>query len=161
YTMAPGESVITPSQVVITPGYFEAMSVRLVRGRFFTDADRTDGQKVIVIDEKLANKFWPGQDPVGRRMYQPNNAQEVLKITEKPVFMTVVGVVHDVTLHNLTEGQTAVGAIFRPVAQDVGRNIVFAVQTAGNPVALGGPMRGVLTGLDRELPVSLTSMDDR
>jgi predicted permease len=163
YQMRPGESVISPSQVHITPGYFEAMGMRLVHGRFFADTDRTTGsQQVIIIDEKLASRFWPGQDPVGRRMYYPVSVEDVLKVTDKTVFLTVVGVVHDITLHNLTEGQDAVGVVFRPHAQDTPRNITFALQTAGNPAALGGPMRAVITQLDRELPVSeMQSMDDR
>jgi len=95
-------------------------------------------------------------------MYFPTGIEDLMKITDKTVFLTVVGVVHELTLHTLTEGQDAVGAIFKPMSQDVSRNITFALQTAGNPTTLAGPMRGVITQLDRELPVSeMQSMDDR
>jgi putative ABC transport system permease protein len=162
YTMRPGESVISPSQVRATPGYFEAMGARLMHGRFFAESDQAGKLPVIIIDEKLANRFWPNQDPVGRRMYRPNGPEDLLKVTDKTTFYTVVGVIHDMTLHNLTEGHDSVGVVFYPLAQDVNRNIDFAVQTAGNPAALASPMRSVITGLDRELPVSeLMSMDDR
>ncbi len=161
HVMAPGESVISPARVHITPGYFEAMGVRLVHGRFFTDADRKGGLPVIIVDDKLANRFWPGQDPVGRRMYEPTSVDDVLKITDKTVFLTVVGVVHEMTLHTLTEGATTVGEVFKPMSQETPRNMTFAVQTAGNPTAVAGAMRGVISQLDRELPVSdLQSMDD-
>src|SRR5437867_4665639 len=81
YQMKPGESVISPSQVDVTPGYFEAMGVKLVRGRFFDERDapigtmttavggRPNGPRSIIIDETLAKRFWPAQDPIGRRMY--------------------------------------------------------------------------------------------
>jgi hypothetical protein len=133
-----------------------------VHGRFFAESDAAGKLRVIVIDEKLANRFWPGQDPVGRRMYQPNSPEEALKVTDKTVFFTVVGVVRDITLHALTEGHDAVGSVFRPLAQDGARNIGYAVLTNGNPSALAAPIREVITQLDRELPVSeLQSMDDR
>jgi predicted permease len=162
HVMSPGESVISPARVHITPGYFEAMSVRLVHGRFFTDADRAGGLPVIIVDEKIANRFWPGQDPVGRRMFEPTSVDDVMKITDKTVFLTVVGVVREMTLHTLTEGATAVGAVFRPMSQETPRNMTFALQTTGNPTAVAGSMRGVIGQLDRELPVSeMYSMDDR
>jgi predicted permease len=164
YQLSAGESVIAASQVVITPGYFNAINARLVRGRFFADSDRADSQKVIIIDEKLANKFWPGQDPIGRRMYMPNSPQDLMKITDKTVFLTVVGVVKEMTLHNLTEGKEAVGAVFWPHTQNGNRNWTFAVATAsnGNQDALAAPMREIIMQLDRELPVSGTqSMDHR
>jgi putative ABC transport system permease protein len=163
YQMGAGESVLAPNGVTITPGYFNAMNVRLVRGRFFTDADRAKSLPVIIIDEKLANHFWPGQDPLGRRMYRPNGPEDVGKVTDKTVFLTIVGVVREMTLHDLTEEQGAVGAVFAPQAQSsFDRNMTFAVATSGNPEALAGPMREVITQLDRELPVSeMQSMDDR
>ena len=77
--MQPGESVISPSEVDVTPGYFEAMGVKLVRGRFFDDARRAPKRRrrLIIVDEKLANRFWPNQDPVGRRMYRPNDINDL------------------------------------------------------------------------------------
>ena len=99
---------------------------------------------------------------MGRRVYQPDSPEEALKITDKTVFFTVIGVVHDLTLHALTEGRDTVGAVFYPMAQKSFRNVQFAVLTNGNPAALASPTQSVITGLDRELPVSeLQSMDDR
>jgi predicted permease len=162
HTMTPGESVISPSRASVSTGYFEAMGVRLVHGRFFTEADREGSLPVIIIDEKLANRFWPGEDPVGRRMYRPDSPEEAIKPTEKTKFQTVVGVVREMTLHELTEGHTAVGATFTPLAQDAFRNVGFAVETNGNPAALAAPIRSVITQLDRELPVTeMMSMEDK
>ena len=65
YQMAPGESVVSPNRLQATPGYFEAMNVPLRRGRFFTDSDTAEATRVVIIDEALARKFWPGGDPIG------------------------------------------------------------------------------------------------
>ena len=63
YLMKPGESVISPSQVDVTPGYFEAMGVKLLEGRFFGDQDTAGVPRVAIVDRKLARRFWPDQEP--------------------------------------------------------------------------------------------------
>ncbi len=174
YQMEPGESVISPSQVAVTPGYFEAMGVRLVRGRFFDGRDVSTGPtsttiggqrmsaRSIIVDETLAKRFWPGQDPVGRRMYFPNDIKDLTSITDKTVFHTVVGVIGDMKLHDLTEARQSVGAYYFSTDQAPTPFMTFAVKTAGDPLALTSAVRGVINGLDRELPVFDTqSMDQR
>jgi predicted permease len=165
YQMMPGESVISPSQVVVTPGYFEAMGVRLVGGRFFDGRDVASGPariaiggqevrpRAIIVDETLANRFWPGQDPVGRRMYFPNDIKDLTSITDQTVFHTVVGVIGDVKLRDLTEARQSVGAYYFSTDQAPTPFMTFAVKTAGDPLALTSAVRGAINGLDRELPV--------
>ena len=106
-----------------------------------------------MVDEMLARRFWPGQNPIGRRMYKPVDINNLLAITDKTVFFTVVGVIHDLKLHDLTEGKRAVGAYYFPMDQDVSTGMTFAVRTSGDPTALTNSVRGVLSQLDRELPV--------
>jgi predicted permease len=162
YQMKPGESVISPNAVDVTPGYFEAMKARLVAGRFIDDRDGASAPKVIMVDDTLAKRFWPGQDPIGRRMYKPNDINNLLAITPQTVFFTVIGVVHDLKLHDLTEAKTSVGAYFFPMDQDISSGMTFAIRTAGDPTALSGSVRGVLSQLDRELPVfDLQTLEDR
>ena len=79
YQMAPGESLISPYRISVTPGYFEAMEIPLVAGRVFTDSDTDTSPLVVVIDQKLARRFWGDVNPVGRRMFSPDNAQDILK----------------------------------------------------------------------------------
>ena len=88
YQMKPGESVISPSAVDVTPGYFEAIGAKLVRGRYFDERDGAAALKIaaiggrptapgsIIVDETLAKRFWAGQDPIGRRMYKPNDIKD-------------------------------------------------------------------------------------
>jgi putative ABC transport system permease protein len=174
YQMKPGESPISPAAVDVTPGYFEAMGVKLVRGRFFDERDRyiearttsvggrPNGAYSIIVDETLAKRFWPGQDPVGRRMYKPNDIKDLTAITERTVFYTVVGVIGDMKLHDLTEAKKSVGAYFFPMDQDLSSGMTFALRTAVDPLSLTSAVRNALGGLDRELPVFDTqTMDQR
>jgi predicted permease len=162
HQMTPGESVISPKQARVTPGYFEAMGVRLARGRFFEDKDVAKAQPVIIVDRKLARRFWPDQDPLGRRMYLPTDINNLVAVNDKTVFLTVVGVIGDVTLHDLTEGGKTVGSYYFPVAQDTSRFLSFAIKSAGQPAALGPGLRAAIAEVDRELPVfDVQTMDQR
>jgi len=174
YQMEPGESVIAPRRVSVSPGYFEAMHVSLVRGRFFDNRDTTigpataaiGGQRIsprsIIVDETLARRFWAGQDPVGRRMYFPADLQNLTAITPDTVFHTVVGVIADIKLRDLTEGQQSVGAYYFSTDQEVPGLVTFAVKTSGDPLSLAAAVRTTLGALDRELPVfDVQSMEQR
>jgi predicted permease len=153
YQMKPGESVISPSKVDVTPGYFNAMSVKSIRGRFFDDRDGARAPRTVIVDDKLARRFWPDRDPIGRRMYLPTDINNLLAVTDKTVWLTVVGIIGDVKLGTLTEGKEAVGAYYFPMAQDNARGISFALKTSGDPAALTTSVRGVIAQMDRELPV--------
>ncbi|HEX7793715.1 MAG TPA: ABC transporter permease [Vicinamibacterales bacterium] len=174
YQMQPGESVISPRRVDVSPGFFEAMGVTLRYGRFFDDRDSTTGPvktavggqrmtaRSIVVDETLAKRFWPGQDPVGRRMYFPNDIKDLTAITDNTVFHTVVGVIADIKLRDLTEGQRSVGAYYFSTDQEVPGFLTFAVKTAVEPVTLTNAVRAAVNGLDRELPVfDVQTMQER
>ena len=153
YTMSPGESVVSPNQVDVSPGYFEAMRARLVRGRFFDARDVDKAPHVVIVDEKLARRFWPNQDPIGHRMFVPTDINNLLEVNDKTVFLTVVGVVHDLKLADLVEGNGAVGSYFFPLRQDASRLLTFAVRSATDPAAQASAVREVIASLDRELPV--------
>lgn len=153
YVMKPGESLISPAAVDVTPGYFESVGSRLKSGRLFSDSDGAGAPAVLIVDETLARHFWPGQDPVGRRMYRPTSNDDLLAVTDKTVFLTVVGVVGDVKLADMTEGATSKGTYYYPMAQDASRLVTFALKTAGRPETLGSALRGALASLDPELPL--------
>jgi len=162
YQMQPGESVISPANADVTPGYFESMGVTLTRGRFFDQRDVTGAPRVLIIDEKLAQRFWPNQDPIGRRMFRPTDLNHITSVTEKTVFLTVVGVIKDMKLHDLAEDNKTVGTYYYPMDQDASTAITFALKTPGDPGSLTSSVRGVLQEIDRELPVyDVRTMEDR
>jgi predicted permease len=162
YQLKPGESVISPNLVIVTPGYLTAMGATLVSGRLIDERDVAAALPVVMVDEKLARRFWPGQSPLGKRMYAPTDINNVLAVTDKTVFLTVVGVIRDMKLHTLTEGKLAVGAYFYPLAQNVAWGVTYAIRTSGDPTAVANSVRGAFAQLDRELPVfDVQTMEDR
>ena len=161
YRPNPGESLIGPYRNVVTPGYFEAMQVRLSSGRFFTERDTAESRRVAIVDTKLARRFWPGLDPIGRQLYFPQG-RDLYKIAETTPRFVVVGVVDEVKLRGLVEGVGDVGAYYFPQAQVAERGLTFAVRTAGDPSSLAEAVRGVIGHIDRELPLfDVQPMTDR
>jgi predicted lysophospholipase L1 biosynthesis ABC-type transport system permease subunit len=95
-------------------------------------------------------------------MYFPTDLDNMVAVNEKTVFRTVVGVVRDVKLADLTEGSRTVGAYFVPTAQDSSSLLTFALKTSGPPEAATGALRAAIAGLDRELPVfDVATMEQR
>jgi putative ABC transport system permease protein len=162
YQMAPGESVISPYRVSVTPGYFESLGVPLKAGRLFTDGDTETSQVVAIVDERLARKFWPGQSPIGRRMFQPDNVDNLTKPSANTRWITVVGVVGDTKMRALVTPQESVGSYFFPVRQSTMRNMGLTVKAAGDPLALVSALRAELRAIDPELPLySVRTVADR
>jgi putative ABC transport system permease protein len=151
YTMQPGESLISPTQVMASPGYFEAMKATLVSGRTFDARDTAEAPKVAVIDDRLARKFWPGQDAVGHRLYFPEDINDITRITPETRFYTIVGVVREIQMIDPRADVHPVGAYYLSFAQNPTRNFSFAVRS---PAAAGeaGTIRQVVAGLDPQLP---------
>jgi predicted permease len=162
YVMKPGESLISPYNTDVTPGYFEAMRIPLKRGRFFTDSDTAKSPLVTVIDERLATRFFGTADPIGRRLWKPDKAEELSSgpgATAK--FYTIVGVVGDIHMRGLTEKQN-VGSYYFPVAQDAIRTMTLVARSSGDPDAVTQSIRREIAAIDPELPFySVQSMHAR
>jgi predicted permease len=155
YTPAPGESVVSPNQLCVSSGYLETMRVPLRRGRYFLDSDKADSPRVVIIDEQLAQKFWPNADPIGRRMYKPNSPEDVVKPGPDTKWMQVVGVVATVKLQGLIEGERArVGAYYIPLEQETRRDVAFAIRTTNEPGAMTPTVQRALAEIDPELQMS-------
>ena len=151
YVMKKGESVISPIHASVTPGYLETMGISLVRGRYFRDSDDAHSPAVVIIDEKLAQRFWPDQDPIGRRMYEPEDAG--LTLTDKTVRHIVVGVVRSVRWEDLSGRGNQEGAYYFPYSQDPSRNFAIAVRTAGDSAAVMPSIRAQLAAIDPQMPL--------
>jgi predicted permease len=153
YQPRPGEAPVGPYRNVVSPGYFETMGVRLIRGRFFDARDTADGQKVAIVDATLAKRFWPDTDAVGHRLFLPTNRRNPAEMAPDSPRLTVVGVVSEVKLRGLVEGVGDVGAYYFPQAQAPERTLTIAARTAGDPMSLAPGMRRAIAAVDRDLAV--------
>ncbi|MGE0130009.1 MAG: ABC transporter permease [Blastocatellales bacterium] len=128
----------------ITPDYFRAMGLPLRRGRFFNGSDQAKSQPVIIINAALARRYFPGEDPVGRRL-------KFSKPDRQDTWQTIIGVVGD-------EKQDSLSAevkpeIYQSHLQRPQNQMSFVVRTAADPQTLTGAVREQIRALDRSLPV--------
>jgi predicted permease len=127
-----------------TAGYFETLKIPLIRGRFFSERDAADAPGVAIIDETMARKYWPNEDPVGKRISfegPPENRR----------WREVVGIVGHVK-HKGLDGESRV-QYYIPHPQRAQGGMFLAVRTAGTPSEVAPAVRGVIKNLDKDLPV--------
>jgi predicted permease len=162
YQMKPGESLISPLNISVTPGYFEAMGISMVRGRAFDDRDNETTPRVIIVDERLARHFWPNGDPIGRRMYFPGDSKDLLKIDQNTVWFTVVGVARTLRYQNLDDSGATVGAYYLSNAQQPANNFTLALKTSSDPASVVRALRIEIARLDPDLAIfDVHSMSER
>ena len=128
---------------VSTPDYFQTMGMSIVRGRGFTEHDKAGAPRVIVVNETLARKHWPGQEAIGKRIrfYGP--------LDQNP-WMEIVGVVKDVK-HELDLAVTP--EYYLPHAQDPWNAMVLVARTTVDPASLAGSLRQQVWSIDKDQPV--------
>jgi predicted permease len=164
YQMKPGESLISPGQVVASDGYFEAIGARLVDGRFFTPADAAGRQRVLIIDSALARRFWPDGNAIGKRMYQPTSAENLLEKPAEDQMLTIVGVIEPMRIRGLVDsaGVRRAGNYFFPFQQQLRSTVGLAIRTAGSPENVIASVRREIAQIDPELPFyGVQTMEDR
>ena len=137
--------------VPVSENYFEAMGMRVLRGRGLTPADTDRSPRVAVVNESLARRIWPGEDPVGKHL------RHGWPEYESP-WREVVGVVADVKLNGL-EHDTPMQA-YLPIRQEPWSSFGIAVRCDGDPLATAAAVEQEVRSLDKDLPVfSIRSMD--
>jgi len=146
-------SVLT---MIVATDYFNALSIPIVRGRGFTMADDATNPLVAVVDETLAELFWPGEDPLGKRITMEFDAPDGGDGdgTGVPVYRTVVGVAQHVRHYQLQEPGRI--EIYRPLLQarrSWGFSPYLTVKTAGDPSALAQAVRREILAIDPDQPV--------
>ncbi len=136
----------------VSPGYFRAMGIRLLRGREFTDRDNDAAPGVVILSQSVAKRLWPGEDPLGQRITTEDHP------TPKD-WLTIIGVVDDVRQQSLSKG--ADHAIYRPYLQVRHvfflMHMTFAVRTASDPRQLAPALRKVLHEVDRDRRAAVPS----
>jgi putative ABC transport system permease protein len=152
YQPKAGESLISPRQVVVTPDYFETMGIGLLQGRSFDDRDTEQSTQVVIVDERLAERFWPLGNPLDRRVYMPTGPDDVLKPDPNRRWLRVVGVVQSVRLEDLAgQGNSRIGAYYLPHAQNPWRSMTFAIKTTRSPESMVRAVRAAVAQVDPEL----------
>jgi putative ABC transport system permease protein len=136
----------------ITPEYFRVMRVPVLRGRGFTDQDRSDAPPVVLINQALARKYFAHEDPVGRRVTFDRAPDST------SVWRTIVGVVGDE--HQTTLTQDPKIEFLAPVAQDRRLGMTLILRTAGDPLALAPAARRLVAELDPKLAIETVATMD-
>ncbi|HEX8144506.1 MAG TPA: ABC transporter permease [Pyrinomonadaceae bacterium] len=150
------KDTVVAVNLTVTPDYFRAMNIPLVRGRYFTDQDKTGSPPVVLVDEMLAARFFPTEDPIGKRLK--------LGGMESPFpFMQIVGVVKHVKHYGPDEEGRV--EIYRPYFQlpqipdaQYGRSMVLAVRTTTDPASMTTALRNAVREIDKDQPVSNVQM---
>jgi predicted permease len=128
----------------VTPQYFETIGIRLLEGRAFTPADTADRPEVVIINETMARRFWPGESAIGKRIGRPG---------QDPRWQEVVGIVNDIAFPaNLSEPYTRFQA-YRPMAQTPWGGMTIGLRTSTAPEALLNSLREAAAELDPTQPV--------
>ncbi len=125
---------------LVDAGYFEAIGTPLVAGRGFDTGDRADAPRVAVVNQTMAERFWPGEEPIGRRFRLEESGE-----------VEVVGVAADGKY--VTLGESPTPYFFLPFEQDYESQRTAVVRTTGNPRALADPVRRAIQQVDPEVPV--------
>ena len=153
YSLSPGESLPQPMAGVVTPGYFETMSTRLLQGRYFNERDTQTSRRVVIVDRRLARKFWPDGNPVGKTLFWPNDAKNPAAMNEQTQRAEVVGVVEEMTIDDLSGNRNTAGAYFMPFTQSFTRSYRFAIKSAIDPQSLVPVLRSELSKVDSTTPI--------
>ena len=129
----------------VDPGYFQTLGITLLKGRYFGEADAATNQKVVIVDRLLAEKYWPGQDPLGKRISLGGDGTN---------YRLVVGVVNPIKFQSLEE-DVQKETIYYPYAQHrfAITGLVLAVRTDGDPLMLASTLRTAVHSVDSEQPI--------
>ncbi len=129
---------------VVTADYFKAMGISLIRGRFFEPRDSDTAPPVTIVDESLAQTYWPNQDPIGKRLHgggRQSNAP----------WATIIGIVRHV--HNRTLEARSRVEVYLPENQMPSGAMTLAILTSENPMNLAPTIQREVSGIDPDLPV--------
>ena len=134
----------TTSTATISPGFFRTLDVELVEGREFDVGDDANNQPVVVVNQSFADRFFPGESPLGRQI------KMIASFTERD-WMTIVGIAPDLGMNR----QLAVNAdgLYVPFSQETRRGMSLLVRTQGDPLESVADVREVVASLDPHLPI--------
>jgi len=138
YVPRPHES-LEVRRADVTPRYFETLGIPILEGRDFTQADNEKAPRVMIIDQTTANRYWPGQDALGKRLRVWGD------------LFTVVGVVRN--SKHAFQGEQPEPMIFMSFYQQIDPELIVQVRTQGNPADLAPAVEDAIRGIDGQLPI--------
>ena len=130
---------------VVTPGYFQTMKTPLLRGRSFEAGDTKDAPQVIIVDQMFADRYFPGQDAIGKRVRMSTGEKGERK------YRTIVGVVPHLKVHGFDE-QTVLPQGYLPMAQQPQTGLVALLRTSLSPKSFAKPVSDIVASLDSAQP---------
>jgi putative ABC transport system permease protein len=143
-----GRPAIAPSDLpntnyyAVTPEYFRAMGIRLVRGRVFTAQDDAKAPRVAIINETMARQHFPNEDPIGKR----------INITNGPdTWREIIGIVGDIKQYGVDKATS--NQSYEPFAQVPFSSLNVVIRTSGQPAALLGAVRPTVYAVDKDQPI--------
>ena len=143
YQLPVGKESLTLFSARVDEHYFGTMAIPIIRGRGIREEDAAGARRVTVVNEVLAQHYWPGQDPIGKR----------LRVIERGVasWIEIVGIVK--TSKYLWLGEPPTEFLYIPYRQDPRTQMVLLAESAGDPSSLVGPLRTAVHGLDPGQPI--------
>jgi predicted permease len=148
YVRADGEEDPRARFRTISPGFFGALGVPVLSGRDFTDADRRDAERVVIISQSLAQRMFSTADAVNRRIFWTDPVMKFIGVDPTP--RRIVGVVRDVDDENVVPGPAM--TVYHPFEQESGGGRLF-VHAAGDPYSLVQPITRIIRELSADQPV--------
>jgi putative ABC transport system permease protein len=134
----------------VTPDYFKAMGIALIRGRDFTEHDSADAPRVAIINEEMARKFFPNEDPIGKRISIANGPE---------AWREIIGVVRNVKLSGL-DSETVIQT-YEPFAQSPFPFFTIVMRVSRQTPGLAAQIRAALRSVDRDQPIDdILPLDD-
>jgi predicted permease len=131
----------------VSASYFETMRIPLVEGRFFTEHDAIENHRVAIINETLARRFMPGEDPIGKRI-------SLVEPPDSPVWLEVVGVARDVKYNKLNAAAIPdiYGFSLQPYPGTTSHRMTLIIRTSVEPLSLTSAVRREVLAVDKDQP---------
>jgi putative ABC transport system permease protein len=150
YAPSGAQELIISNVRIVSPEYFRTMRIPLVRGRYFDEHDTKGAMETVIVDEAMAERFWPNEDPLGKRMQRGGSGS----------WRTVVGVISDAKQYS-TEKEPPI-AVYYPFEQFAARNMFLVIRTGRDPAGMIEAMTKQIQAIDPEMPVfDVSTMDQR
>ena len=150
HTARSAQDLIISNVRIVSPQYFPTMGIPLLKGRYFDEHDKKGAPEAVIIDETLAERFWPNDNPLGKRLKRGSSSS----------WWTVVGVISDAKEYS-QEKEPPITVYF-PFEQVIARNMFLVIRTTSDPTQMTGAITKEIQALDPEMPVfDVNTMDHR